>query len=80
MFWLDGLYFFDDVPLTATLANLALGLRLSRFGIGEAVSVMQSLDELTTAPQLSELDSLNLSDADNLESIAGIERWAESMT
>lgn len=60
------------------LPHLAKGVRLKRFGLWQAIAAR--LDDLLTVPQLSELGFLLLGDAWRLESIAGIDRWANTMT
>jgi hypothetical protein len=73
------LEFSDDAPLNRVIPNLAQELRLDRLGLRSARSVTE-LDELIAAPQLAQLNILLLGQADNLESIAGIDRWAETAT
>jgi hypothetical protein len=73
------LHFSDDALVPEILANLGAESRLLRFGIWEARSVT-GLGGLVTAPQLETLEFLLLADAYYLNSIAGVERWAETVT
>lgn len=76
---ISQLCFIDDVQVDDVLPNLSPEMRLSRIDFWDAWSV-ESLDNLLAADQLAELDFLLLSGAHDLESIAGIEEWAGTMT
>jgi hypothetical protein len=69
----------DLVSAKDLLANLAQELRLKRFGIWDACLV-DDLEDLLAAGQLEKLEFLWLSNATAIDSIAGIEQWADTMT
>lgn len=73
------LQFRDNVPVRHILRNLAPALRLDRIGFWDARAV-QNIDEFLAAEQLADLGFLLLSRASALKSIAGVERWAKTMT
>jgi NACHT conflict system protein/NACHT domain-containing protein len=73
------LEFGEDVPVTHVMSKLSEELRLQRFGLWSARS-MENIDDLLVAPQLADLDFLLLSQTEKLESIAGVEQWAETLT
>jgi hypothetical protein len=54
-------------------------LRLRRFGFSH-LRIAHGLRDLLDAPQLAELEFLLLGENHELESIAGINRWADTMT
>jgi hypothetical protein len=64
----------DDV-----LPFLAPGLRLTRLAFWR-LHAERDLDRLVAAPQLADLEYLRLSGAEDLASIAGIDRWSRTMT
>jgi Leucine-rich repeat (LRR) protein len=76
---LDALEFVDGVPLQNALPMLSEELRLQRFGLWRPYQ-MTGIDDLLNVPQLADLRFLFLDDADDLGSIAGVERWAHSLT
>lgn len=76
---IDSLEFVSDAAPADVLPYLAKGLRLSRFGLWQC-RLARGLDDLLVAPQLAELDFLLLGNARELASIAGIDRWAQTVT
>jgi Leucine-rich repeat (LRR) protein len=74
--YVTGIDLEDDTIAMHLAASRA---RLRRFGLWRARRV-RNLDNLINVPALDSVDFLVLSDAVNLTSIAGIEKWAPTLT